>query len=97
MKRPITALTATVMAIGATGLGLLGLSAGVAHAGLPSWCPGQPLPSPDVTWDMALCHDYEILPGGGVHVIATFFPPGYRPPPSDPNWCAHNPIPCHAL
>ncbi|GAB3006225.1 hypothetical protein [Mycobacterium bourgelatii] len=95
MKRKITALAATVLTTG--GMGLVGLAlAGTAQA-LPSWCPGQPLPNPGVNWDMTLCHAYELNPDGSVHPIGTFFPPGYRPPPNDPNWCANNPIPCHAL
>jgi hypothetical protein len=96
MNRRITALAAAVLATGGMGLAGLGLSAGVAQA-LPSWCPGQPLPNPDVNWDMGLCHYYSVDPTGAVSPIGDFYPRGVHPRPADPNWCTNNPIQCHTL
>ena len=63
MKRGIAGLATTLVLSGGLGLAGLGLAAGTAQA-LPSWCPGQPLPAPNVNWDMGLCHNYRVDPGG---------------------------------
>jgi hypothetical protein len=96
MKRAIAGLATTLLLSGSLGLAGLGLSAGTAQA-LPSWCPGQPLPNPNVNWDMGLCHYYRVDPAGGVVAIGDYYPPGVRPRPADPNWCANHPVQCHAL
>ena len=95
MKRGIAGLATTLVLSGGLGLAGLGLAAGTAQA-LPSWCPGQPLPAPNVNWDMGLCHNYRVDPGG-VTAIGDFYPPGVRPRPADPHWCANHPVQCHVL
>jgi hypothetical protein len=51
-----------------------GLGAGVAQAYpmctpngtcATQWCPGKPLPAPDVKWDMGVCHDWTSNPYPG--------------------------------
>ena len=51
-----------------------GLGAGVAQAYpmcnnngtcATQWCPGKPLPAPDVKWDMGVCHDWTNNPYPG--------------------------------
>ena len=96
MNLAIAGLATTLLVAGGLAAASTSVGAGVAQA-LPSWCPGQPLPTPDVAWDMGLCHYYSIDPAGGVNTIGDFLPPGVRPRPADPNWCADNPIPCHTL
>jgi hypothetical protein len=96
MKRGIAEIATTLLLSGSLGLAGLGLSAGTAQA-LPSWCPGQPLPAPNVNWDMGLCHNYEVNPNSGVTAIGDFYPPGVRPRPGDPHWCANHPVQCHTL
>ena len=96
MKRGIAGLATTVLLSGGLGLAGLGLSAGIAEA-LPSWCPGQPLPNPNVNWDMGLCHYYSVDQNGAVAVIGDFLPRGVRPRPADPNWCANHWVQCHTL
>lgn len=52
----------------------MGLGAGVAQAYplctaqgtcATQWCPGKPLPAPDVKWDMTVCHDFTSNPYPG--------------------------------
>jgi hypothetical protein len=63
MKRTI----AGVLLSGRVAMAGLALGAGTAQAyptctpnGTCStqWCPGKPLPAPDVKWDMSVCHDF---------------------------------------
>lgn len=58
--RPIRFIARALMS---AGLAVVGLGmAGQANADGPveplNWCPGQPLPEPDVTWGMNACHTY---------------------------------------
>lgn len=88
-----------VGALTAGGIAAAGLGAGVAHATLHDWCPGQPLPTPTVDWgEMHLCHNYEIDQSGYAESIATHLPPGASAAPSgptNPDYCVVNPIGCH--
>jgi hypothetical protein len=96
LRRGIVGLATAVLVSGGLGLAGLALAAGTAQA-LPSWCPGQPLPNPDVDWDMGLCHYYGVDGAGVVNAIGDFYPPGVRPPPSPPGYCATHWVECNVL
>ena len=102
MKRII----AGALLSGTVVLGSLGLGTGVAQAdpgtGICNqlamcshiWCPGSPLPMPDVVWDMNTCHHYYGgslgHPGteGGIQVGAHIL----EGDPSPANTCNGSPI-----
>lgn len=91
---------------GALTLATLGLGTGIAQAdpgtGICNqlamcsrvWCPGSPLPMPDVLWDMNTCHHYYGgslgHPGteGGIQVGAHIL----EGDPSPANTCGGSPI-----
>jgi hypothetical protein len=68
MRRLIVGLATTVLVSGGLGLAGLGLGAGTAQANIGPyhWCPGghDRLPSPNVVWDMTVCHTYWIVAFG---------------------------------
>ncbi|ETB41899.1 hypothetical protein [Mycobacterium avium] len=43
------------------------------------WCPGQPLPMPDVRWDMNVCHHWYWVPVGGMGNVGQFVWEGDAP------------------
>jgi hypothetical protein len=43
------------------------------------WCPGQPLPMPDVRWDMSVCHHWYWVPVGGMGNVGEFVWEGDAP------------------
>jgi hypothetical protein len=59
-------LTTAVVVSGGLGLAGLGLGAGIAPAQPAgyTWCPGQPLPSQGLGWDMHVCHTFYTVPFG---------------------------------
>jgi hypothetical protein len=84
MKRLMVGVAATVLVSGGLGLAGVGLAPESAARGPGpavyctntgvcsySWCPGQPLPQPDVKWDMGVCHEWFSSQGvvcGGTQV-----------------------------
>jgi hypothetical protein len=97
MTRRIVGLATTVVlsvGLGLAGLGLAAVTAqaepgfALSHAPIPAargpyqWCPGQPLPTTDVVWDMNVCHtwywvDYSFQANRGQFVYE-----GDNPPPN---------------
>lgn len=92
-------------ALMSAGLAVVGLGmAGQANADGPvgplNWCPGQPLPEPDVTWGMNACHTYYYVhaaqgnvgdgSNGGTNSIWEGPNPPQGPAPTGPivhKWC----------
>ena len=84
-------IIAEVLLSGAIAVAGLGLAAGTAQAQpigpLPAnnftvpheWCPGQPLPMPDVRWDMGVCHHWYWVPVGGMGNVGQFVWEGDAP------------------
>ncbi|MEB3983104.1 hypothetical protein OQ968_17735 [Mycobacterium sp. 663a-19] len=73
------------------------LAAGTAQADnftVPhDWCPGQPLPMPDVRWDMNVCHHWYWVPVGGMGNVGQFVWEGNAPrQPLGPPPCYGAPI-----
>ena len=57
------------------------------------WCPGQPLPMPDVRWDMGVCHHWYWVPVGGMGNVGQFVWEGDAPrQPLGPPPCYGAPI-----
>ncbi|BBZ73790.1 hypothetical protein [Mycobacterium paraseoulense] len=57
------------------------------------WCPGQPLPMPDVRWDMGVCHHWYWVPVGGMGNVGQFVWEGDAPRrPLGPPPCYGAPI-----
>ena len=57
------------------------------------WCPGQPLPMPDVVWDMNVCHTWYWVPVGGMGNVGKFVWEGDHPArPLGPPPCYGAPI-----
>ena len=57
------------------------------------WCPGQPLPMPDVRWDMNVCHHWYWVPVGGMGNVGQFVWEGNAPrQPLGPPPCYGAPI-----
>lgn len=82
---------------GGMALAGLGLGSGAAQADnftVPhDWCPGQPLPMPDVRWDMGVCHHWYWVPVGGMGNVGQFVWEGDAPRrPLGPPPCYGAPI-----
>ncbi len=57
------------------------------------WCPGNPLPMPDVRWDMNVCHHWYWVPVGGMGNVGQFVWEGDAPrQPLGPPPCYGAPI-----
>lgn len=57
------------------------------------WCPGHPLPMPDVNWDMNVCHHWYWVPVGGMGNVGQFVWEGDAPrQPLGPPPCYGAPI-----
>ena len=57
------------------------------------WCPGQPLPMPDVRWDMNVCHQWYWVAVGGTGNVGQFVWEGDAPRrPLGPPPCYGAPI-----
>ena len=86
------------------GAGIAQASAGFVpqfHAPVPEdnftvphdWCPGQPLPMPDVRWDMNVCHHWYWVPVGGMGNVGQLVWEGDAPrAPLGPPPCYGAPI-----
>ncbi|BAX90437.1 hypothetical protein MSG_00271 [Mycobacterium shigaense] len=58
-----------------------------------NWCPGQPLPMPDVRWDMNVCHHWYWVAVGGTGNVGQFVWEGAAPRrPLGPPPCYGAPI-----
>ncbi|MDZ4264940.1 MAG: hypothetical protein U1D00_04425 [Mycobacterium sp.] len=100
-------IVAGVLLSGGAAVMGLGLSPGTAFAQSPgyTWCPGQPLPSHGLGWDMNVCHTFYTVPFGTGNVPmfdvngnaldsylwADSPPPPAGPPPPLPPRPAHCP------
>jgi hypothetical protein len=88
------------------GLGLSAEANATGPVGPFTWCPGQPLPKPDVNWGMGGCHTYYYVnmgqgnvgdgSNGGINNVWEGTNPPEGPGPTGPlahKWCPGQPMP----
>jgi len=92
--------------LAAAAIGLAAQANASGPVGPFTWCPGQPLPKPDVTWAMGDCHTYYYVnvglgnvgdgSNGGVNNVWEGSNPPTGPAPAGPiqhKWCPGQPLP----